>query len=196
MFVASFLTFAFGNSAWGTFLFPLATLLPLYGVIMAAHIAVTKYANVNLPPRVFGFTWEQIHLVLGLLAGFMAIGWFVTNVGPRGVGVWIEVMGGIALVAGAVNLQTRAQHGSDRLTPARAKLSAPDVVILIAGALLLVGSFLAFYTVPGYTVGTIKVGSQSANAWSRGLFGIATVAVVCGVAMAGADRVRRPGQRV
>jgi hypothetical protein len=70
------------------------------------------------------------------------------------------------------------------LTPARAKLSAPDVVILIAGALLLIGSFLAFYTLPGYSVGTVKVGSQSANAWSRGLFGIATVAVVCGVAMA------------
>jgi hypothetical protein len=112
MFVASFLPFAGGNSAWGTYNFPLATLLPLYGVIMATHIAVTKYANVNLPPRVFGFTWEQIHLVLGLLAGFMAIGWFVTNVGTRGVGLWIEVMGGIALAAGAVNLQRERNTGA------------------------------------------------------------------------------------
>ena len=45
MFVASFLTFAFEDSAVGAFLFPLATLLPLYGVIMAAQIAVTKYAG-------------------------------------------------------------------------------------------------------------------------------------------------------
>ena len=64
------------------------------------------------------------------------------------------------------------------------RLSPADIVILVAGALLLIGSFLAFYTVPGYTVGTVRVGSQSVSAWSRGLFGIATVAVVCGVAMA------------
>jgi len=112
MFVASFLTFAFGNSAWGAFLFPLSTLLPLYGVVMAAHIALTKYAGANLRPRVFGFTWEQIHLVLGLLAGFMAIGWFVTNVGTRGVGLWIEVIGGIALAAGAVTLQRERNTGA------------------------------------------------------------------------------------
>jgi hypothetical protein len=61
------------------------------------------------------------------------------------------------------------------LTPARAKLSPADILILIAGALMLIGSFLAFYTVPG----------QSFNAWSHGLFGIATVVVFCGVAMAG-----------
>jgi len=70
------------------------------------------------------------------------------------------------------------------LSPSRPRLSPADIVTLVAGALLLIGSFLAFYTVPGYTVGTIRVGSQSVSAWSRGLFGIATVAVVCGVAMA------------
>ena len=79
---------------------------------MATHIAVTKYAGVNLPPRVFGFTWEQIHLVLGLLAGFMAIGWFVTNVGQRGVGLWFEIIGGIALAAGAVTLQRERNTGA------------------------------------------------------------------------------------
>jgi len=112
MFVASFLTFAFDQSAWSSFFFPLATLLPLYGVIMAAHIGITKYAGVNLPPRVFGFTWEQIHLVLGLLAGAMAVGWFVTNVGKRGVGMWFEILGGIALAAGAVTLQRERNTGA------------------------------------------------------------------------------------
>jgi hypothetical protein len=112
MLVASFLPFAYGTSAWGAFNFPLATLLPLYGVIMAAHIALTKYAAVNLPPRVFGFTWEQIHLVVGLFAGFMAIGWFVTNVDKRGVGLWIEVIGGVALAAGSVTLQRERNTGA------------------------------------------------------------------------------------
>ena len=36
MLVASFLTFAGNTSAWGRYLFPVATLLPLYGTVMAA----------------------------------------------------------------------------------------------------------------------------------------------------------------
>ena len=36
MLVASFLDFAGHTNAWSTYLFPFATLLPLYGVIMAA----------------------------------------------------------------------------------------------------------------------------------------------------------------
>jgi hypothetical protein len=112
MLVASFLPFAFDHNAWSAFLFPLATLLPLYGVIMATHIGVTKYLGANLPPKVFGFTWEQLHLVLGLLAGAMAVGWFVTNVGKRGVGMWFEIIGGLALAAGAVNLQRERNTGA------------------------------------------------------------------------------------
>ena len=55
------------------------------------------------------------------------------------------------------------------------RLSPANVVILAAGAVMLIGSFLGFYTAFG----------QSINAWSRGLFGIVTVVVGCGVAMAG-----------
>jgi len=105
MFVASFLSFYGGRSAWDPYLFPLATLLPIYGLVMAAHIALTRIAKVRLPRTVLGFTWEQVHLVLGLLCALMAIGWFVTDVGKRDVGLWIQVIGGIALTVGAVNLQ-------------------------------------------------------------------------------------------
>ena len=66
----------------------------------------------NLPPRVFGFTWEQIHLVLGSSPASWPIGWFVTDVGTRGVGLWIEVLGGIALAAGAVTLQRERNTGA------------------------------------------------------------------------------------
>ena len=71
------------------------------------------------------------------------------------------------------------------MTASRPKLSLAQVVILIGGALMLIGSFLPFYTAPGFTVGSVSVSAQSASAWSRGFFGIATVVVVCGVAMAG-----------
>ena len=60
----------------------------------------------------------------------------------------------------------------------RTKLSPADIVILAAGAVMLIGSFLNFYTFAGF----------SASAWSGanglGVFGIATVAVLCGVVMA------------
>ena len=112
MIVFSFADFASKTSAWGTGLFPIATLLPVYGLVMALHIALTKYASVNLPASVLGFTWEQVHLALGAMAGLMAIGWLVTDLGDKQFGEWIEILGGIALVVGAVMLQRERNTGA------------------------------------------------------------------------------------
>jgi len=112
MFVASFFDFAGSTSAWGKYLFPLATLLPLYGTLMALHIALTKYWNVRLPSPVLGYTWEQLHVVFGVLAGFMAIGWLVADIGHRGIGYWLEVLGGIALASGALTLRRERHTGT------------------------------------------------------------------------------------
>jgi hypothetical protein len=54
------------------------------------------------------------------------------------------------------------------------KLSFANAVILVSGAVLVLGSFLPFYKIVGHGV----------SAWSAGLFGIATVVVFCGGAMA------------
>ena len=116
MLVASFLDFAYKSSSWSTGAFPIATLLPLYGVIMALQIVLTKFANVNLPDKVVGFTWEQVHLVLGFLAGFMAIGWLITDLSNKGIGLYLEILGGIALAVGAVMMQRERQNRRDRLT--------------------------------------------------------------------------------
>jgi hypothetical protein len=112
MLVASFLEFAAKSNAWSSAWFPLATLLPLYGVIMALQIGLTQLANVTLPKRVLGFTWEQVHLVLGLLAGVMAAAWLVTDTGTREIGEWIEVLGGFALAYGAITLQRERHTGA------------------------------------------------------------------------------------
>ena len=60
------------------------------------------------------------------------------------------------------------------------KLSPANIVILAAGSVMLIGSFLDFYTYRR---------EASSNAWSGGdgfgIFGIATVVVLCGVVMAG-----------
>jgi hypothetical protein len=112
MLIGSFFDFAGSVNAWGTLLFPLATLLPLYGAVMALEIGLTKFANVHLPQRVVGFTWEQVHLVLGVLAGCMAVGWLITDISSRGFGYWLEVLGGIAIAAGAVVLQHERNTGA------------------------------------------------------------------------------------
>ena len=59
------------------------------------------------------------------------------------------------------------------------KLSPAGIVILGAGVVMLIGSFLDFYSYAGFGF----------NAWSGaqgfGIFGIATVVVLCGIVMAG-----------
>jgi hypothetical protein len=112
MIVFSFLHFAGNTSAWGTGLFPIATLLPVYGLVMALQIALTKFASVNLPGSVLGFTWEQLLLAVGAMAGLMAIGWLLTDYGNKQIGAWIEILGGIALAVGAVMLQRERNTGA------------------------------------------------------------------------------------
>ena len=114
MLVASFLDFRVNTSTWGSGNFPIATLLPLYGVMMAAQIALTKFANVSLPDQIAGFTWEQVHLALGLLAGLMAVGWLLTDVGDKQIGLWLEMLGGVALAVGAVMMQRERHTGAIR----------------------------------------------------------------------------------
>ena len=112
MLIASFFRFEGDTSVWGKYVFPVAALLPLYGVIMALEVACTSLAGMKLPRRVAGFTWEQIHLVLGLMAGLMAVAWFVTDTGKKPIGQWIEVAGGIALAVGAVRMQRERHTGA------------------------------------------------------------------------------------
>jgi hypothetical protein len=112
MIIFSFLHFAADRSAWGSGLFPIATLLPLYGLVMGLQIALTKFASLNLPQRVIGFTWEQVHLALGAMAALMAFGWLVTDYGDKQIGMWFEILGGFALVVGAVLLQRERNTGA------------------------------------------------------------------------------------
>ncbi len=112
MIIFSFLHFAGDRSAWGSGLFPIATLLPLYGLVMALQIALTKFASVSLPASVLGFTWEQVHLALGAMAALMALGWLVTDYGDKQIGMWFEILGGFALVVGAVLLQRERNTGA------------------------------------------------------------------------------------
>jgi hypothetical protein len=111
MLVASFLDFGGDTSGWGSGWFPLATLLPIYGVVMAVLVALVRFAQVELPDEIAGWTLDQVLMVVGLLAGLMAVAWLLTDVGDKGIGLWVQILGGIALAVGSVMMQ-RARRGT------------------------------------------------------------------------------------
>lgn len=109
--VGSFLDFQGDVSSWGTSAFPIATLIPIYLVVMAVQIALTKFANVDLPERVMGFTWEQIHLELGFFASLMAVFWLVAAEDAQ-IGLFLLILSSIAALAGAFMLQKERATGA------------------------------------------------------------------------------------
>jgi hypothetical protein len=111
MLVGSFLDFDSGRSAWSSPWFPIVTLIPLYGVLMAGQIAVTRYAKVDLPPDVASFTWEQLHLLLATFAALMAVCWVIAAE-QRQIGMWILTLGALAAFAGALMLQSERRAGA------------------------------------------------------------------------------------
>jgi hypothetical protein len=112
--IASFLDFykapgGFGGSvsAWGKGLFPVTTILVVSVVLMAVLVALTKFANMNLPSQVLGFTWDQIYLILGFFAALYAVAWLIRNKGGLdfGIGFWFILIGALASLVGAILLQ-------------------------------------------------------------------------------------------
>jgi hypothetical protein len=121
--IASFLSFykfdvpsGFGvsdqtYSAWSgspAYLLGNATLPAIFGVIMAVQVALAAFANVNLPDRVVGFTWNQVHLALGFQATIVMLAFLVRDNGPLdfGIGFFLMLLAAIALLVGAV-MRTR-----------------------------------------------------------------------------------------
>lgn len=105
----SFLGHSASFSAWsganGLGLFGIATVVVLCGVVMAAQVGVSAFApNVNLPDKVLGLSWNQVHLALGFQAELMMLAFLIRSRGPLsfGIGFWLMLLAGIALMVGAI----------------------------------------------------------------------------------------------
>ena len=118
IFLASFLAFykfsLLGSdttfSAWKgspVFLFGVATLPAILGLIMAVHVAVTAFANVDLPDRVLGLTWDQVHLALGFQCAITMIVFLVRDksVLDFGIGFFLMLIAAVGLLVGAIMRQ-------------------------------------------------------------------------------------------
>ncbi|MET0626883.1 MAG: hypothetical protein ABW033_00320 [Acidimicrobiia bacterium] len=97
-----------GANVWSSGLFPLAALMAIFVMIMALQIALAKFTRVTLPSRPLGFTWEQIHLVLGFFATLYAVAFLLNDRGfgtSFGIGFWAILIACVASLIGAVLLQ-------------------------------------------------------------------------------------------
>ncbi|HEX6424291.1 MAG TPA: hypothetical protein VFZ79_12480, partial [Acidimicrobiales bacterium] len=99
----------FSINGWDSDLtFPLGSYIAIFGLVMAVQIALTRFANVDMPDRVLGFTWPQIHLVLAVFAGLLAIGWLIISEDAK-FGFWLTFLGAIGLVVGAFMLHSESK---------------------------------------------------------------------------------------
>jgi len=93
-------------TVWSSGLFPVATLMVIFVIVMGLQIALTKFLNLAFPDLPFGFTWEQVHLVLGLFAALYAVAYLLVNKGGYsfGIGFWFILIACVAALVGAVLL--------------------------------------------------------------------------------------------
>lgn len=93
-------------NAWDSFLSPIALYPVFAGAFSAGVVALRRFANAQLAVRLGSFTWEQIHVLLGLLALLITVGYFFhDHSGVNfGLGFWLLLGGSIALFAGALML--------------------------------------------------------------------------------------------
>lgn len=95
-----------GISAWGSALFPIATIIVIFCVVMGLQVVLTKVANVDLGPGIAGLSWTQVHLALGFFAFLDALAFLVVKKGGLGIGVGLIfiLIGSGACLAGAILL--------------------------------------------------------------------------------------------
>jgi hypothetical protein len=92
-------------SAWSRGHFLIATIPALLGILMAAEVAIAAFASgMKLPERVLGFSWTQIHLILGFQATIMMLAFLIQDspFGDKGIGFFFMLIAAIALLVGAI----------------------------------------------------------------------------------------------
>ena len=83
---------------------PASSPISLYPVFAARRpagvVALRRFANAQLAVRLGSYTWEQLHVLLGLFALLIAVGYFFTDRGSLdlGLGFWLLLGGSIALL--------------------------------------------------------------------------------------------------
>jgi hypothetical protein len=79
---------------------------------MALQVGLVAFGHIDMPNRLLGLTWDQVHLVLSLQAALLMLS-FLARTRPSatfdtiriettlGIGFWLMLVAAIGLVAGA-----------------------------------------------------------------------------------------------
>lgn len=98
--------FSDDTSAWGSGLFPVATLIPIFAVIAGVLVALVRFANVRYPPEGFlGFSWSTLLLALTFFSAILAVAFLVNDRGvgtSLGFGFWLVLIGAVGSLVGAI----------------------------------------------------------------------------------------------
>lgn len=100
-------------NAWGSGLFPVATLIVLCAVAAGVLVALVRFAEVQYPREgIVGFAYHQVLLVLTSFATVVAFAYLIVAKGPfarLGFGFWMVFFGAVATLVGSVILTNDAK---------------------------------------------------------------------------------------
>jgi len=106
-------------NAFGDVVFPFGVIACLAGIAAAVVIALTAFANTNLPEKVWQFTRNQIHFILGFLAATITLGFFLVDAGgaDKKIGLYLALLASAGLIVGAVMLRNDSPASAGPSTP-------------------------------------------------------------------------------
>ena len=148
-FLGSFLDAAGGANAWGSGSFSVLKLVPIYAVTVGGVVAIRRYLAADLPERVGPFTWAAATGGRRRVRDAHGRGVGGRDRVARGVGLWVMTAGSLVMTIGTVADERAARrrlHLYSPPAPRKEHLTTGNVVILVAGAVMILGSFLAFWT--------------------------------------------------
>jgi len=194
MLIFSFLAFyklggddsGIGDLSWSGWssavnLFPISTVTALLVALLAVQVAVARFAQVDMPERMFGYSWADLRVLVGAIATLVMLGYALRSFSDlvdglsKGIGLWICLLSAIGFLVGAV-MERNAEGGSalEGESPRGSGPMPSDWALIGAGVLLLVGSFLPAYSEDG----------ESLKAWDSPFFPLYLIPVLFGVIVA------------
>ena len=98
VFVFSFFDMFEGTKAWDIWPF---LFVAVFALVMAAVIALARFANVSLPANLAGLSWPTVHLMLGFYCAALMIAQLLESTTGSKIGFWVMLIGSIGLLVGA-----------------------------------------------------------------------------------------------
>jgi hypothetical protein len=97
--------FSDSTNAWGSGLFPLATLIVVFAVLAGLLVGL-ELLGVSVPDRIATFSRTQLLLVCGGFATLQSLAYLIVDTGgvDRGVGFYFMLIGSVAVLVGAIML--------------------------------------------------------------------------------------------